>query len=95
MFPCLKILNNNFLCVIVVLYAHFMCRCSEIVYGCDVYMYISFSLQHLHIMEEMLKDYTLGDHLLLVGNQGVGKNKITDRFLQLLNLPREYLQLHR
>ena len=54
-----------------------------------------FSLQHLHIMEEMLKDYTLGDHLLLVGNQGVGKNKITDRFLQLLNLPREYLQLHR
>lgn len=27
--------------------------------------------------------------------QGVGKNKIADRFLQLLNLPREYLQLHR
>ena len=79
----------------------------------------------------MLKDYTLGEHLLLVGNQvglqyvlrapvtallqrgaaewgvyvstlvltpyaqGVGKNKIADRFLQLLNLPREYLQLHR
>ena len=46
-------------------------------------------------MEEMLKDYMLGEHLLLVGNQGVGKNKITDRFLHLLNLPREYLQLHR
>lgn len=46
-------------------------------------------------MEEMLKDYTLGEHLLLVGNQGVGKNKITDRFLHLLNLEREYLQLHR
>ena len=27
--------------------------------------------------------------------QGVGKNKIADRFLHLLNRPREYLQLHR
>ena len=42
-----------------------------------------------------MKDYTLGEHLLLVGNQGVGKNKIADRFLQLLRLPREYIQLHR
>jgi hypothetical protein len=46
-------------------------------------------------MEDMLKDFSLGEHLLLVGNQGVGKNKIVDRFLHLLNLPREYLQLHR
>ena len=37
----------------------------------------------------------LGDHLLLIGNQGVGKNKLADRFLQLLKLPREYIQLHR
>jgi MoxR-like ATPase len=51
--------------------------------------------QHLAIMEDMLKDYLLGEHLLLVGNQGVGKNKIVDRFLYLLNRPREYLQLHR
>ena len=51
--------------------------------------------QHLAIMEDMLKDYMLGEHLLLVGNQGVGKNKIVDRFLYLLNRPREYLQLHR
>jgi len=43
----------------------------------------------------MLKDFLLGEHLLLVGNQGVGKNKIVDRFLFLLNRPREYLQLHR
>jgi len=43
----------------------------------------------------MLKDFLLGEHLLLVGNQGVGKNKIVDRFLYLLNRPREYLQLHR
>ena len=51
--------------------------------------------QHLAVMEDMLKDYLLGEHLLLVGNQGVGKNKIIDRFLYLLNRPREYIQLHR
>ncbi|NXH22609.1 VWA8 protein, partial [Bucco capensis] len=51
--------------------------------------------QHMMVMEDMLKDFLLGEHLLLVGNQGVGKNKIVDRFLQLLNRPREYLQLHR
>ncbi|XP_013780958.2 von Willebrand factor A domain-containing protein 8-like isoform X1 [Limulus polyphemus] len=51
--------------------------------------------QHISILEAMLQDFTLGEHLLLVGNQGVGKNKIVDRFLQLLNRPREYLQLHR
>jgi len=51
--------------------------------------------QHLAVMEDMLKDYLLGEHLLLVGNQGVGKNKIVDRFLYLLNRPREYIQLHR
>ncbi|XP_052760098.1 von Willebrand factor A domain-containing protein 8-like [Mya arenaria] len=51
--------------------------------------------QHLCVMEDMLKDFLLGEHLLLVGNQGVGKNKIVDRFLHLLNRPREYIQLHR
>ena len=51
--------------------------------------------QHLRVMQDMLKDYALGEHLLLVGNQGVGKNKVADRLLQLLNLPREYVQLHR
>ncbi|XP_061677938.1 von Willebrand factor A domain-containing protein 8 isoform X2 [Syngnathoides biaculeatus] len=51
--------------------------------------------QHITVMEDMLKDFLLGEHLLLVGNQGVGKNKIVDRFLHLLNRPREYLQLHR
>lgn len=30
-----------------------------------------------------------------MGNQGVGKNKIADRLLQLMNRPREYIQLHR
>lgn len=33
--------------------------------------------------------------MLLIGNQGVGKNKLADYFLQLLQLPREYIQLHR
>ncbi|TRY92386.1 hypothetical protein DNTS_024700 [Danionella cerebrum] len=53
------------------------------------------NIQHMMVMQDMLKDFLLGEHLLLVGNQGVGKNKIVDRFLQLLNRPREYLQLHR
>jgi MoxR-like ATPase len=43
----------------------------------------------------MARDFELGSHLLLIGNQGVGKNKITDRFLQLINRPRKYIQLHR
>ncbi|KAK9739681.1 AAA domain (dynein-related subfamily) [Popillia japonica] len=51
--------------------------------------------QHLHLMERLLQDFQLGQHLFLVGNQGVGKNKIADRFLELLNRPREYIQLHR
>eukprot|EP01134_Creolimax_fragrantissima_P006850 CFRG6850T1 len=51
--------------------------------------------QHTKLMSEMLKDYELGEHILLVGNQGVGKNKVVDRFLQVMNRPREYVQLHR
>lgn len=47
------------------------------------------------IMAEMLRDWKSGQHLLLIGNQGVGKNKLADRMLQLLQLPREYIQLHR
>ena len=63
---------------------------------CGVFMRITFLLlQHLRVLEDMSRDFALGEHLLLVGNQGVGKNKIVDRFLYLLNLLREYLQLHR
>ena len=51
--------------------------------------------QHTHVLEAMWRDFALGEHLLLVGNQGVGKNKIVDRFLQLMRRPREYVQLHR
>lgn len=52
-------------------------------------------LQHVSALEWLLQDFSLGEHLLLVGNQGVGKNKLADRLLQLLNHPREYIQLHR
>ena len=51
--------------------------------------------QNLSTLEAMLQDYQLGEHLLLIGNQGVGKNKLIDRMLKLLNRPREYIQLHR
>eukprot|EP01047_Picozoa_sp_COSAG01_P017995 COSAG01_NODE_965_length_12401_cov_3.496098_8_plen_107_part_00 len=30
-----------------------------------------------------------------MGNQGVGKNKLTDRLLQLMRRERDYIQLHR
>ena len=33
--------------------------------------------------------------ILLIGDQGTGKNKITDKLLELLNYEREYMQLHR
>jgi hypothetical protein len=53
------------------------------------------TVQNIASMEAMLQDFLLGEHLLLVGNQGVGKNKLVDRLLNLLNRPREYIQLHR
>ncbi|KAF9530652.1 AAA domain-containing protein [Crepidotus variabilis] len=46
------------------------------------------------MMRDIAVDLTLlGEHVVLLGNQGVGKNKIVDR--HLLNRPREYIQLHR
>ncbi|KAK6745050.1 hypothetical protein RB195_011638 [Necator americanus] len=51
--------------------------------------------QHMSIIRNMARDMRLGAHLLLIGNQGVGKNKITDRFLHLIQRPRHYMQLHR
>jgi MoxR-like ATPase len=56
----------------------------------------------------MMKDWLLGEPLLLIGNQGVGKNKLgklvnacithkhtVDKMLELLQIEREYIQLHR
>ncbi|KAL8292641.1 hypothetical protein RQP46_001253 [Phenoliferia psychrophenolica] len=48
------------------------------------------------LMRDIATDLeVLGEHVLLLGNQGVGKNKIVDRLLQLLKRPREFIQLHR
>ncbi|KAJ1482815.1 hypothetical protein T484DRAFT_1802874, partial [Baffinella frigidus] len=52
--------------------------------------------RHVEILREVLKDLSSGErHLLLIGNQGVGKNKLADRLLGALRLEREYIQLHR
>jgi len=51
--------------------------------------------KHRVLLEDMLEDYVSGHHLLLMGNQGVGKNKLADRMLQLVQKEREYIQLHR
>jgi midasin (ATPase involved in ribosome maturation) len=50
---------------------------------------------HTRLLESMAVDWASGEHLLLIGNQGVGKNKLIDRLLHLLNRPRQYIQLHR
>ncbi|KAF7292707.1 hypothetical protein MIND_01168900 [Mycena indigotica] len=52
------------------------------------------------LQTELMRDIAvdlelLGEHVILLGNQGVGKNKIVDRLCQLLGRPREYVQLHR
>jgi len=51
--------------------------------------------KHVAALHDMLLDWSLGHHLLLIGNQGVGKNKLADRLLCLLRCEREYVQLHR
>lgn len=50
---------------------------------------------YVRLLEKLLQDFQLGYHLCLIGNQGVGKNKLIDRLLFLMNYPREYIQLHR
>ncbi|CAG5045415.1 unnamed protein product [Parnassius apollo] len=51
--------------------------------------------QHKIVTEWLLQDIRRGNHLLLVDNQGFESNKSTERLLQLLNRPTEYIQLHR
>ncbi len=55
-------------------------------YNCSPFT-IWISLQHMMVMEDMLKDFLLGEHLLLVGNQ-VSKNngKKSETFNCLLKL---------
>lgn len=50
---------------------------------------------HTVILNNMMRDFELGEHILLIGNQGTGKNKLIDKFLMLTKKPREYIQLHR
>jgi MoxR-like ATPase len=50
---------------------------------------------HAMLIQDMMKDWILGEHMLLIGNQGVGKNVLVDRMLEVLRLEREYIQLHR
>ena len=52
---------------------------------------------HSALLQSLLQTiYGRGERcILLLGNQGVGKNKVTDRLLELLNYEREYIQLHR
>ncbi|GAA5900077.1 hypothetical protein JCM6882_002608 [Rhodosporidiobolus microsporus] len=52
--------------------------------------------QQTRLMRDIAVDIELLEqHVVLLGPQGTGKNKITDRLLQLLRRPREYMQLHR
>ncbi|KAI3381394.1 hypothetical protein SNEBB_005189 [Seison nebaliae] len=51
--------------------------------------------RHRQLLELMKSDLRNGNHICLIGNQGVGKNKLADKLLQELELPREYIQLHR
>ena len=51
---------------------------------------------HVAILDDMASDIDKGErYLLLIGNQGTGKNKLADRFCELLSYEREYMQLHR
>lgn len=54
------------------------------------------NLAQLATLRNLLHSYSSGvKAMLLVGNQGVGKNKLVDRLLHLLSAEREYMQLHR
>ena len=49
---------------------------------------------HVKILKDMLTDWSCGENfLLLIGNQGVGKNKLADKLVQMLNFEREYIQV--
>jgi MoxR-like ATPase len=51
---------------------------------------------HVQIIHDLLTDWVNGErYMLLLGNQGVGKNKLIDRLCQIGNWEREYIQLHR
>eukprot|EP01065_Artemidia_motanka_P045422 TRINITY_DN667_c0_g1_i1.p1 TRINITY_DN667_c0_g1~~TRINITY_DN667_c0_g1_i1.p1 ORF type:complete len:1933 (+),score=528.40 TRINITY_DN667_c0_g1_i1:53-5800(+) len=53
--------------------------------------------RHNAVLEALAKDlFERGErHIMLLGPQGVGKNRVTDFLLQTLRWEREYMQLHR
>ena len=51
--------------------------------------------QNAKLVAAMMRAYDVGDPILLLGNQGTGKNKAADHMLFLLKIEREYMQLHR
>lgn len=52
--------------------------------------------QQTRLMYSFVQDLdVLGEHLLLMGAQGTGKNKTIDQALELLDRPREYIQMNR
>ena len=55
------------------------------------------NLAHRHVLQSLLGTYVASQYnaALLIGNQGVGKNKLIDHMLALLRREREYIQLHR
>ncbi len=49
---------------------------------------------HIKILKDMLTDWSCGERfMLIIGNQGVGKNKLADKLVQMLNFEREYIQV--
>jgi von Willebrand factor A domain-containing protein 8 len=52
---------------------------------------------HTLVLQKLLSTHTAAKNnsFLLIGNQGVGKNKLVDQMLSLLQKEREYIQLHR
>lgn len=51
---------------------------------------------HTRVLNDILEAHNAGEQaLLIMGYQGVGKNKVVDSLLAKMNCEREYVQLHR
>eukprot|EP01052_Picozoa_sp_SAG31_P039063 SAG31_NODE_5340_length_2600_cov_1.800880_1_plen_567_part_10 len=51
---------------------------------------------HDIVLRHMLQAHAAGERaLLLIGSQGVGKNRLADKLISMLGREREYIQLHR
>ena len=51
---------------------------------------------HVKIIRELLEDWSAGERaFLLLGGQGVGKNVLCEKLLEIAHMEREFIQLHR